>query len=152
MPISSRWRCRARWETASGSAPGMQPTLLDAIEILGAPVTLCHGPTRAAFEHAVHLDLIESDLPRTADASRDRPEQTVGQCLSLQRRQILALETRQQCAHPAGDVEPDASSRHDPARIGVESGYAADWEAIAPMRVRHRIGRVHDTRQAGHIA
>jgi len=69
-------------------------SFLDAIEILGAPVTLCNRPLRAAFEHAVHLDLVERDLSRAAHTGRDRPEQAVRQCL-FAARQIIGLETGQ---------------------------------------------------------
>src|SRR5262249_53275786 len=106
--------------------------LFDAVEILGAPVALLDGPAGAAFEHPVHRRLVERDLPRAADAGRDRQEQTLGERL-LAVRQIIDSEAGQQRAHPAGDVEPDAAGRHDPALVWVEGRDAADREAVALM-------------------
>jgi len=126
-------------------------TLLDPVEILGTAVALPDRPIGTAFEHAIHLALVEHDLACAPHTGRDRPGQTMRQSF-LARLQILPFETGQQVPDPAGDVEPDATGRNDPAQIRVEGGNATDREAVAPMRVRHRIGGVDDTRQASHIA
>src|SRR5271167_1127691 len=126
-----------RYRLRSGSRDAAM--LLDPVEVLGAAVALPDRPTRAAFEHAIHLDLVEHDLSRAAHTGGDRAEEAVRQCL-FAGLQVLPLETRQQGADPAGDVEPDAAGRDDSSPIGVEGGHTADREAVAPMRVRHRIG------------
>ena len=50
-------------------------------------------------------------------------------------------------AHAARDVEADAAGRHDAALLGIERRDAADREAVAPMGVRHGVGRLHDAGQ-----
>src|SRR5262249_12112722 len=64
-----------------GVSAGHRPALLDPVEILGPAIALADCPARTAFEHAIHLDLVECDFPPTAHAGRNRPEEAVCQRL-----------------------------------------------------------------------
>lgn len=124
--------------------------LLDAIEIVGLAEAARERPGGAAGEHPVHLGRIERDRPFAADSRRNVAEELVGE-FALNRRDVAEGQPCEHRAHAAGNVEADAARRYDAALVGIEGGHPADREPIAPMRVRHRVNRLHDARQPRHI-
>ena len=130
---------------------GHAAVLLDAFQIGLAAVAAVDRPARPATQHGIHFRSIESDAPGAADARRHVREQTIGEAL-LERLDLGDGEPRVQRAHAAGDVESDATGRHDTTLLGVERRDPTDGKAVAPVRVRHGVGRLDDARQAGDVA
>jgi hypothetical protein len=73
-------------------------------------------------------------------------EQRVGEFL-LHRQDIRDRKPGQHRAHATGNVEADATGRHDAALVRIEGRDSANREAIAPVGVRHGIRRPDDPRQ-----
>ena len=57
-----------------------------------------------------------------------------------------------QQAHATGNIESDAACGDDAAGVRVECRDAADGEAVAPVRVRHRVNRPDEARQHRDVA
>jgi hypothetical protein len=53
--------------------------------------------------------------------------------------------------HAARDVEADPAGRDHAALGRVRGGHAADREAVTPVQVRHRVGRLDDAGQGGDV-
>src|SRR5271168_4151477 len=107
-----------RYRLRSGSRDAAM--LLDPVEVLGAAVALPDRPTRAAFEHAIHLDLVEHDLSRAAHTGGDRAEEAVRQCL-FAGLQVLPLETRQQVRTPQEMSNPTPPAETTPPPSGSKA-------------------------------
>ncbi len=85
-----------------------------------------------------------------ADAGGDGGVQGIGQLL-LDRLDRRVPQTGGERAHPAGDIESHPAGGDHAAGVGIESRHPADGEAVAPVGVRHGIGGLDDTGQAGHV-
>ncbi len=120
-----------------------RPAFLDPGEVGRLPEPALDRPGGAAREHPVRLDGVERDRPFAADPRRDVARELVREVF-LHGRQVAHGEPGEHRAHAAGNVEADAARRNDPALAGIECRHPANGEAVAPMRVRHRIGRLHD--------
>ena len=122
------------------------PIFFDAFEVACVAPAELDRPLGAAGEHGIHLDGIERDRALAADAGRDLAKQRIGERL-LHGQDVGHFEPGQHRAHAAGDIEADAARRHDAALVRIEGRHAADRETIAPVGVRHGIGRLHDSGQ-----
>ncbi len=91
-----------------GSCAVDAAALLGSLEIVGRAVTLLHGPARAAFEHGVHLPVVEPNRSAAADARRDTREQRVGE-FSFDGVDIAGMQPRVQRAHAARDIETNSA-------------------------------------------
>src|SRR5690606_31579178 len=130
---------------------GRAAPFLDSLEVLRLAVAALDRPTRAAGEHRVHLVVVEPNLAGAADAGGNVAEQRVGERL-LPCLEVRALQARVEAADAARDVETDAAGRDDAAFVRIEGGDAAYGEAVAPMRVRHRVRGADDPRQRRDVA
>ena len=92
------------------------------------------------------FDGIERDRARAADAGRDLAKQRVGERF-LDGQDVCDLKPGQHRADAAGDVEADAARRYDATLIRIEGRNAADRKTVAPVRIRHGIGRLDDSGQ-----
>jgi hypothetical protein len=63
---------------AFGFRADCPPALFNALKILLVPVTLLHGPLRAAQKHFIHLALVEPNSSRAADSGGHAMEQGLG--------------------------------------------------------------------------
>ena len=126
------------------------PVLLDSLEILGHAPAALHRPRGSAREHRVHLRVAEADLAGAADARGDGTGELVRERL-LHRHHVRARQSGVQAAHAAGNVEAHSARRHYPALVRVECSHAADRKSVAPVRVRHGVGRLHDAGQRGDV-
>ena len=82
------------------------------------------------------------NIAAAAEAGRHGPEQGVGQPL-FDGLYVRNRQTSVKRPHATGDIEADAAGRDD-AFVGVERCNTADREAVAPVRVRHRVGGLDD--------
>ena len=64
---------------------------------------------------------------------------------------LVENQVRDDQAHAAVDVEPDAPRRDD-ALVGVHGRHAPDGEAVPGVAVGHAQGVLDDARQGGHVA
>jgi hypothetical protein len=112
---------------------------------------LLDGPPGASFEHRVDDIPFQPNIARAAQTGRNVSIERIRQ-LHLHCFDILALEPSVEAAHTARDVEADAPSRNHAAFVRIECRDAADRESVAPVSVRHRIGRAHDPGQCRDVA
>ena len=134
----------------AGFGSGHAAMLLDTIQIGRTAVAVLDRPARAAAQHRIHLVRIQPQRAGAAHTGRDVCEQAVGQPL-LERRNLVCPEPGVEGAHAAGNVEPHPAGRHHAAGVGIERCHPADRKAVAPVRVRHGIGRLDDARQGGDV-
>src|SRR5690606_7901240 len=78
---------------------------LDTLEVLWLAVALLDGPLRAAFEHRVHLRVVEPNPAGAADAGGDIAEELIRERLFL-RLDIVQREPGVQSADAARNIEP----------------------------------------------
>ena len=83
-----------------GLRPRHPARFLDALEVAGLAPPALDGPTGASRQHCIHLNRIERDRARAADAGRDLAEQRVGKRL-LHRKNVGNLEAGQHGAYAA---------------------------------------------------
>ena len=129
---------------------GHAAVLFDELQVLMRPIALSHGPFRSSGEHGIHRMFIQTNLPRASHAGRNAVKQGVGQQF-FHRLDLLDRQSGAKQTDSAGNVEAHAAGRHHAAEIGIECGDPADGKPIAPMSIRHRIGRLDDAGQRGHV-
>ena len=119
---------------------------LNTFEVANFTPAALDGPSSASGQHRAHINVIEGDGASAADACRNLAEQRVGKRL-LHRNNVGDFETGQHRAHAAGNIEADPAGRHHTALVWVKRRHAANGKAVAPVGIRHGIGRLYNPGQ-----
>jgi hypothetical protein len=123
--------------------------VLDSLEVVLGPEPARDRPASAVAHDFFELGRGKVEAAAAAGTRRYRARELV-----QERRKALAalvyVDVADQKANPAPDVVADAA-RGDHALGDVERRDSADRKAVAPVDVRHRVGRAHDAREAGNV-